>query len=298
MTEHGPSSPPPTSNPTAQAQAPDGRDQRGRFAKNNKGGPGNPFARQTAQMRKVMLECVSEDDLRQVVAAVLVKAKQGDLGASRLVLSYVVGKPGPAVDPDRLDVEEFALYQAETIGSPEMLRPIQGMSAGLACDLLRSMLPVLDRQHSQHYVHMVRQAEAAEEAALDSAAQASTQVEDRSGPEQPGAGEVLSFARFVGNVEAVASDQAQQPQPRTEAAAEAVAGSASPSEKPAPGQSRPAVSEQDEAQALPSVEQIVGMARHIVAAVDGGPAVQASQGHAGTVNKPAQTVERAANPSP
>ena len=37
-------------------------------------------------------------------------AKEGDVAAARLVLSYTVGKPTEAVDPDRLDVEEFSLH--------------------------------------------------------------------------------------------------------------------------------------------------------------------------------------------
>ena len=38
----------------------------GRFAKNNKGGPGNPHARRTAAVRKVFAEAVSEQDLIEV----------------------------------------------------------------------------------------------------------------------------------------------------------------------------------------------------------------------------------------
>ena len=35
-----------------------GRDASGRFTRGNKGGPGNPFARQVGQLRKALLQCL------------------------------------------------------------------------------------------------------------------------------------------------------------------------------------------------------------------------------------------------
>jgi hypothetical protein len=128
--------------------APDsGRDKNGRFAKGNPGGPGNPFSRQLAQMRQVVLQCVSEEDLRDIVAQVVQKAKQGDLAAARLVLSYAVGKPQPAPEPDRLDVEEIDLYQQQAVGLEHLLIPVKALSAALVCDMLRAILPKVEEQH-------------------------------------------------------------------------------------------------------------------------------------------------------
>ena len=39
------------------------------------------------------------------------KAKQGDVTAAKVLLSYVVGKPAPAPDPDRLTVEEVSRFR-------------------------------------------------------------------------------------------------------------------------------------------------------------------------------------------
>src|SRR5438105_853177 len=100
----GPTPPDDRSSPAA---VPDpGRDRKGRFGKGNQGGPGNPFARQTARLRQLLLESVSEDDLRAIIATVKEKALEGDLGAVKLLLSYTVGKPLPMVDPDTLDIQE------------------------------------------------------------------------------------------------------------------------------------------------------------------------------------------------
>ncbi|MDA1267304.1 MAG: hypothetical protein O2816_19660 [Planctomycetota bacterium] len=40
------------------------------------------------------------------------KARSGDVAAARLVLSYVVGRPTDAPDPDRLDEQELRLLKA------------------------------------------------------------------------------------------------------------------------------------------------------------------------------------------
>ncbi|HEY3323424.1 MAG TPA: hypothetical protein VGP72_23415 [Planctomycetota bacterium] len=81
----------------------------GRFAPGNPGGPGNPFAARVAKLRLQMLGSVSEDDMRSIVAAVVAKAKAGDLAAARVVFDYLVGKPQITVDPDRVDLDGEAL---------------------------------------------------------------------------------------------------------------------------------------------------------------------------------------------
>lgn len=95
-----------------------GRGEGGRFSKGNPGGPGNPFARRVARLRSVLLDAVTETDLAEVVAGLLGAAKAGDAAAARLVLSYTVGQPTPAPDPDRLDADETRVFQelAEALG--------------------------------------------------------------------------------------------------------------------------------------------------------------------------------------
>ena len=87
-----------------------GRTSTGRFAPGNRGGPGNPFAQRVARLRSTLLESVTDDDLKAIVQAVVCKAKSGDMAAVRVILDYCVGKPLPAPDPDRadLDGEELA----------------------------------------------------------------------------------------------------------------------------------------------------------------------------------------------
>src|SRR5919109_2559853 len=94
-----------------------GRDAKGRFAPGNPGGPGNPFARRTAELRREFLAEASGEDLRAVCRALLERAKAGDVAAAKLALSYLMGKPERAVDPDTLDEQEWHLWRRYTAPS-------------------------------------------------------------------------------------------------------------------------------------------------------------------------------------
>jgi hypothetical protein len=78
-----------------------GRGNGGRFAKGNSGGPGNPFARRIATLRKAMINAVSEKDVMEIIGGIIQKAKTGDIAAAKLALAYVLGAPETCGDPDR-----------------------------------------------------------------------------------------------------------------------------------------------------------------------------------------------------
>lgn len=86
-----------------------GRQNNGRFAAGNKFSNGNPFAGSVAKLRAALLSSITEDDIKQVGVALLDAAKAGDLGAIRLLLSYCVGTPAPAQDPDRVELDGVLL---------------------------------------------------------------------------------------------------------------------------------------------------------------------------------------------
>ena len=105
--------------PPAEAPA-SGRDSRGRFAKGNRGGPGNPFARQTAALRSALLAAVTEQDMQEVAAALLLRARLGNLAAIKLLFSYVIGRPVDPVDPDTLDRDEWRLFGQAPVPGEEV----------------------------------------------------------------------------------------------------------------------------------------------------------------------------------
>ena len=85
------------------------RRSNGRFAKGNPDGPGNPFARRVARLRTLIQEAVTDEDLKAIVQKMVQRAKQGDMVATRELLTRLVGRPPDALDPDKLDLEEIKL---------------------------------------------------------------------------------------------------------------------------------------------------------------------------------------------
>jgi hypothetical protein len=101
-----------------------GHDQRGRFAKGNAGGPGNPFGRQVAALRGALMSCITNEDIQEVVVALLAQAKKGNVAAARLILTYSVGKPASTVDSDQAEVDECQRIP-ESVAPPAEIRQVQ-----------------------------------------------------------------------------------------------------------------------------------------------------------------------------
>lgn len=105
--EHHNGSSDPTGRGDATSQPNAERDAKGRFAKGNPGGPGNPFARQVAKLRSALVNRVTESDMDRIAEDLIVKARLGDMAAIKLLFLYVLGKPGATVNPDTVDIEEW-----------------------------------------------------------------------------------------------------------------------------------------------------------------------------------------------
>src|SRR5688572_8602794 len=109
-----------------------GRDVNGRFRSGNPGGPGNPFARNVASLRMALLEAISHDDVKEVIEAIKEKARQGDVPAARLLLSYAIGKPTEAKDPDRMDIEEWQWLQEMRVSLQQLKETVNSLPACLS----------------------------------------------------------------------------------------------------------------------------------------------------------------------
>ena len=70
-----------------------GRDAGGRFGRGNAGGPGNPYARQVAELRAAIMRAVSAADIEAIVAKLVEQAKDGNLPAARELFERTLGKP-------------------------------------------------------------------------------------------------------------------------------------------------------------------------------------------------------------
>lgn len=144
----------------AAASTPSGRGNDGRFAKNNAGGPGNPFNRQVAALRKALLNRVTAEDIEEVLAILMIKAKSGDLAAIKLLLSYTIGKPGPAVEPDSLDQQEWELHQRAAVPPQQVHDLMDAVPVARANSIAQIAWPCAAQQQMQPVVAGLQAAEA------------------------------------------------------------------------------------------------------------------------------------------
>jgi hypothetical protein len=131
------------------SQADSGRDASGRFTKGNPGGRGEPYYRRQAQLKRVMLETVTEDDVRSVMQVLLGLARGGDPAAIKLLLAYTVGKPCKEVDPDGADLHEWGLHrQTPRLGEVGGLMA-EGIQTCEANRVARDVVPIVGACHLQ-----------------------------------------------------------------------------------------------------------------------------------------------------
>jgi hypothetical protein len=120
-----------------------GRDAGGRFTRGNPGGPGNPFARRVAALRRALLDTVTEEDIRAVVRKLLQEALRGDVAACKVLLAYAIGRPADAVDPDTVDIQEWRMYRDSIARTQDLTGMLATVPPQIACLLARAVLPHL-----------------------------------------------------------------------------------------------------------------------------------------------------------
>ncbi len=129
--------------------ADNGRDAQGRFAPGNLGGPGNPYARRVAELRRVMLDCVTAQDMEIIVGELMVQAKNGKLGAIKLLFQYVLGKPPATVNPDTLDLEEVDLFRRSPMAAEATDVLANRLPPGPVAEVLRFAMPCVGDRFQQ-----------------------------------------------------------------------------------------------------------------------------------------------------
>jgi hypothetical protein len=131
---------PETALPTSQRQP------GGRFGRGNAGGPGNPFARQVAELRKAMLDAVTVDRIRNIAESMVQRAEKGDVAAAKLVLQYTLGKPAPAVEPDRVEIDEHRLRAESAVPAHVWTEIFDHLPAGRVNELSDTLGPLLEKR--------------------------------------------------------------------------------------------------------------------------------------------------------
>jgi hypothetical protein len=140
----------PTLPPTKNAN-PDlsGRTADGRFAKDNPGGPGNPHARHCARILALLRASISDEEMVAIIRALVVKAVDGDTSAAKLILSYKLGKPAPAPNPDEIERDEWEHYQRDTINLEDVQQVLGSLPSSVGNNLARTALPVMTQARKE-----------------------------------------------------------------------------------------------------------------------------------------------------
>lgn len=87
------------------------RDSKGRFAKGNAGGPGNPFAKKVGELRSALLKAITPTDVRAIIKKLVALAKSGDTTAAKIVLERALGQPVPIDLIERIESLETLLRE-------------------------------------------------------------------------------------------------------------------------------------------------------------------------------------------
>jgi len=78
----------------------------GTFAPGNPGGPGRPPRRAEDDLLAIVRGAVTAEELTAVMQTLTKRAKDGDVAAARLLLSYLCGTPTDTGTADRLSALE------------------------------------------------------------------------------------------------------------------------------------------------------------------------------------------------
>jgi hypothetical protein len=126
---------------TIASPASKGRTTDGRFAEGNAGGPGNPHARHCARMLALLRASISDEEMVAIIRMLVTRACEGDVSAAKLILSYKLGKPAPAPNPDEIDRDEWEHFQRDTINLQEVQQVLGSLPSRVGNDIARTALP-------------------------------------------------------------------------------------------------------------------------------------------------------------
>ena len=117
------------------------RDSKGRFAAGNPGGPGNPYARLVAEHRRAIAQFMTPARREALLVSLYDSALAGDNAARKLLLGYMAGPAAPAVDPDRVAVDEWQKRKETAAMMQELPGLLQVPDPALPLSMVRTTQP-------------------------------------------------------------------------------------------------------------------------------------------------------------
>jgi hypothetical protein len=164
-----------------------GRGPDGRFAPGNPGGPGNPFAREVAALRRAALAHGTPERITDVMQTLYEKACGGNMTAARLYLSYTAGKSTQPPDPDRLTLDEWDIYRKMPVLKEDFKAAFNGFLVESVCELMRFCLPYLLMQQGKQLAAAMSATPAAEPAKRSQKTDAPAPAASKDKPPEPAA---------------------------------------------------------------------------------------------------------------
>lgn len=58
-----------------------------------------------------MLNAITDEDIKAIIVRMIEAAKEGDLNAAKLILSYAIGRPDNPINPDRVELNDRSIQQ-------------------------------------------------------------------------------------------------------------------------------------------------------------------------------------------
>jgi hypothetical protein len=118
-----------------------GRDDVGRFARGNSGGPGNPHARHCARMLEMFRNSITDEEMYGLCRVLYERAITGDMSALKMVWQYKLGKPLPAPHPDTIDRDEWDHFQKDAMTMDEMKQVLGQLPSRIGNAIVAAALP-------------------------------------------------------------------------------------------------------------------------------------------------------------
>ena len=111
-------------------------------------------------MRRAMFASVSAEDMTAMVKKLVELAREGNVGAIKLVLAYAIGKPAPALDPDEFDIDSDKGYTQlmKILGNDG--KPMAAADAELLLEAVRTVRPEISRLLGDVSIERLMQAKA------------------------------------------------------------------------------------------------------------------------------------------
>jgi hypothetical protein len=94
-------------------------------------------------MLALLRASISDEEMVAIIRKLVEKACAGDVSAAKLIMSYKLGKPAAAPNPDEIDRDEWEHYQRDTIHLDEVQQVLGSLPARVGNDIARTALPIM-----------------------------------------------------------------------------------------------------------------------------------------------------------